>query len=202
MGAFSRERNRPTCRSCSPQNSSWRSTSRTAKTLGLTVPPTMLATDDKARGDGSLRSQGRPAERSDRRLGARRRGTRRDPQTARRANQQIHVQPFLEKYSAFPVGQIISTSSPRLVPRGAARDRHERGAGRGGRDSVGTHSGRRAGLRVRERVTARRRTAMLRTAKSCGPDAPMLASSSQEANASWKRRWQQSRSPGRAGYKS
>src|SRR5665213_199859 len=38
-----------------------------------------------------------------------------------------------------------------------------------------------------------------RTAKSCGPDAPMLASSRAEVSA--RRRWQQSRSPGRARYK-
>ena len=43
------------------------------------------------------------------------------------------VQPPLQKYSAFPVGQIISTSSPVPSHRGAARDRHGRGAGCGGR---------------------------------------------------------------------
>src|ERR1700680_3245774 len=50
------------------------------------------------------------------------------------------VQPSLQKFSAFPVGQIISTSSPVSSHRGAARDRHRRGAGRGGRDSVGAQS--------------------------------------------------------------
>ena len=44
------------------------------------------------------------------------------------------------------------------------------------------------------RLTARGRTAGLRTAKSCGPDAPMLGSSSREANASQGRRWQLSAS--------
>ena len=44
--------------------------------------------------------------------------------------------------------------------RGAARDRHERGAGCGGRGCVA------------------RRAALTRTAKSCGPDTPTLVSSS------------------------
>jgi hypothetical protein len=43
--------------------------------------------------------------------------------------------------------------------RGAYRDRHERGAGCGGRGGASDEG------------------AGLRTAKSCGPDAPMLASS-------------------------
>ena len=44
-------------------------------------------------------------------------------------------------------------------PRGAARDRYERGTGCGGRGDIA------------------RRARLARTAKSCGPDAPMLASS-------------------------
>jgi hypothetical protein len=48
------------------------------------------------------------------------------------------------------------------------------------------------------RAILRRRVMRLRTAKSCGPDAPLLASSSQGANASRGRRCQPSRSPGRA----
>ena len=44
---------------------------------------------------------------------------------------------------------------------------------------------------------ARRRACVKRTAKSCGPDAAVLALSSEE-RASWGRRWQKSRSPGRA----
>jgi len=48
------------------------------------------------------------------------------------------VKPDISKYSACPVGQISATSSPRPFPaRGAYRDRHERGMGCGGRDSVG-----------------------------------------------------------------
>jgi hypothetical protein len=50
------------------------------------------------------------------------------------------VQPYQQKYFAFAVGQISSTSSPRpFSARGAYRDRHERGMGCGGRDSVGAH---------------------------------------------------------------
>src|SRR6266576_4874807 len=50
--------------------------------------------------------------------------------------------------------------------RGADRDRHERAVGCGGRDG------------------GERRTPLSRTAKSCGPDAPMLASSSREPSLS------------------
>ena len=46
---------------------------------------------------------------------------------------ELSVQPLREKYSAFAVGQIISTNSPVSSHRGAARDRHGRGAGCGGR---------------------------------------------------------------------
>jgi hypothetical protein len=42
------------------------------------------------------------------------------------------------------------------------------------------------------------RMMLMRTAKSCGPDAPMLASSGDNACALRLRRWQKSRSPGRA----
>jgi hypothetical protein len=70
---------------------------------------------------------------------------------APRANLQIKVQPFLEKYFASAVGQITPTSSPVPSLGGAARDRHGRGAGRGGRGSVGAQRGRRAVLRARER---------------------------------------------------
>jgi hypothetical protein len=43
------------------------------------------------------------------------------------------VQPHLQKDSAFPVGQINSIALPVSSHRGAARDRHGRGAGCGGR---------------------------------------------------------------------
>ena len=49
---------------------------------------------------------------------------------------QISVQPLAQKYSAYPVGQITDLT-PRVSPeRGAARDRHGRGMGCGGRGSV------------------------------------------------------------------
>jgi hypothetical protein len=74
------------------------------------------------------------------------------------------VQPSREKYSAGPVGQINSRSRAVSSHRGAARDRHGRGTGCGGRGG------------------AERRAALMRTAKSRGPDAPTLASSSWEAS--------------------
>jgi hypothetical protein len=65
---------------------------------------------------------------------------RRDKST-RRANQhsqQKSVDPSREKFFAFPVGQIRSTSSRRLIPKeGRIARRHERGMGCGGRDGVG-----------------------------------------------------------------
>jgi hypothetical protein len=77
----------------------------------------------------------------------------------------LSVQSRPKKYFALPVGQIISTSPrhPRPI-RGAFRDRHERWA----RDAVD------AGGAFDER-------AVLRTAKSCGPDAPTLASTRDNA---------------------
>jgi hypothetical protein len=63
--------------------------------------------------------------------------------------------------------------------RGAYRDRHGRGVEGGGRGSVLRAMDRRAGWRKAcERSTASGREMLLRTAKSCGPDAPTLASSS------------------------
>jgi hypothetical protein len=77
------------------------------------------------------------------------------------------VQSLCEKYSAFPVGQIISTSSPRPASqRGAFRDHHEREE----RDAV-------------DAGNAADESAGLRTAKSCGPDAPTPASSFAELSA-------------------
>jgi hypothetical protein len=46
------------------------------------------------------------------------------------------VQSCLQKYFAFPSPQIISRTFPVSSHRGAARDRHGRGAGCGGRGSV------------------------------------------------------------------
>jgi hypothetical protein len=73
------------------------------------------------------------------------------------------VQSCREKYSASPPTQITLRTPAVLSHGGAARDRHGRGAGCGGRGC------------------AFRRTALKRTAKSCGSDASTLASSSREA---------------------
>ena len=45
--AFSRARNRPTCRCSSRQSSSWRSTSKPPRRSASTVPPTLLARADE-----------------------------------------------------------------------------------------------------------------------------------------------------------
>jgi hypothetical protein len=74
------------------------------------------------------------------------------------------VHPCLKKYFASHFTQITFISATVPSHRGAARDRHGRGAGCGGR-----------GWRLR-------RGRQMRTAKPCGPDAPMLASSSWEAS--------------------
>src|SRR5216683_5268090 len=89
------------------------------------------------------------------------------------------VQPCLQKYFASPVGQIISTNSRHPTPQE-------------GRIMIVTNAGwvavdaaafcvrwdRRAWfLGTCERSIARGREMLQRTAKSCGPDAPTLASS-------------------------
>src|SRR6266480_1317891 len=63
------------------------------------------------------------------------------------------------------VGQINGLTRVSHPMRGADRDRHERAVGCGGRDG------------------GERRTPLSRTAKSCGPDAPVLASSFAEISA-------------------
>src|ERR1700730_2217740 len=95
---------------------------------------------------------------------------------ARRANQLSPsfpaVQPPLQKYFCFSEMQIELYDSLSRLTGGAVRDRHGREAGCGGR-----------GCADNERR-------LRRTAKTCGPDAPTLASSR------WKqfrrRRWQES----------
>jgi hypothetical protein len=52
---------------------------------------------------------------------------------ARRAHQQIRVQPLSQKYSCFVLTQITCISITVPPHRGAYRDRHGRGAGCGGR---------------------------------------------------------------------
>jgi hypothetical protein len=93
-------------------------------------------------------------------------------QTTRRANHQKSVHPLTQKYFAFAVGQITDLN-PRVSPEGGAgRDRHERCG------------------EMRWTRMSRRRTWLRRTAKSCGPDAPTLASSC--ADVSVRRWWQES----------
>ena len=75
------------------------------------------------------------------------------------------VQSCLEKYFASGIPQISGLIRPVPFPRGAYRDRHERGAGL-------------RWTRGAERNCLRRRTVPLRTAKLCGPGAPTLALSS------------------------
>src|SRR5579872_1072596 len=79
----------------------------------------------------------------------------------RRLNLIWAVQPLVKKFSALVVGQIIFTSSPVSRPSGGAFGRSSRtlGAGCGGRFGVA------------------RRAILKWTAKSCGSDAPTLASS-------------------------
>src|SRR5690349_1458785 len=88
--------------------------------------------------------------------------------------------PTPEKAEFLPslVGQ-ISDLNPRVSPERGACARHERAVRCGGREARA------------------RRARIKRTAKSCGSDAAVLASSSRE-RASHERRWQKSRSPGRA----
>jgi hypothetical protein len=59
----------------------------------------------------------------------------------RRANQQKPVKPFLRKYSCSRLPQISLKTITIPPEQGAFRDRHERAAGSGGRDSVGRATG-------------------------------------------------------------
>jgi hypothetical protein len=94
-------------------------------------------------------------------------------QATRRANQSLRqkpVQPLSQKYIAFAVGQISSTSSPRPFPvRGALAI-----VTNAGWDAVDAAASARkviAGRVSRERATgAQDERRWLRTAKPCGPD--------------------------------
>jgi hypothetical protein len=68
------------------------------------------------------------------------------------------VQPPLQKYSASRFTQIKSISPAVPSHRGAARDRHERGAGCGGRGSVGRVRGSQGRLSWARERTKRART--------------------------------------------
>ena len=85
--------------------------------------------------------------------------------------------PGSKKYSAFPVrANHLCKLAPSRPQRGGSRSSRTRGGTRWTRQRRHAQWSQ-GGLRTRERVTARRRTAVSRTAKSCGPDAPTLASS-------------------------
>jgi hypothetical protein len=112
---------------------------------------------------------------------------------------QNSVNPRRGKYSAFPKSQIRLYRPPSRSTGGAFRDRHKRGAGCGGRGSVGRARRSQGGLLSVSGLRHAGRTALIsafarvrrtgtgsgeasgrdgpRTAKSCGPDASVLASS-------------------------
>ncbi len=86
----------------------------------------------------------------------------------------------LQKYFASPVGQIISTNSRHPTPpEGRIAIVTDVGEGCGGRGSVLRATGSQGGsMRPVSGHQASGREMLQRTAKSCGPDAPTLASSS------------------------
>ena len=116
----------------------------------------------------------------------------------------IRVQPRLQKDFGFSEPQIRAICFAVPSHRGATRDRHGRGAGCGGRGCADDERRvippslklRRTGYQARRSLWRRR----LRTAKSCGPDAPTLASSLRKATFAGDG-GKKARSPGRARYK-
>src|SRR5450432_2346667 len=89
------------------------------------------------------------------------------------------VESCLQKYFASPVGQIISTNSRHPTPpEGRIAIVTDAGCGCGGRGSVLRAMGSQGGsMRPVSDHQASGREMLQRTAKSCGPDAPTLASS-------------------------
>jgi hypothetical protein len=79
------------------------------------------------------------------------------------------VQPCVQKYSTSYLTQITSSSLASRSGRGALAIVTNVGMGCGGRGSVVARGDRRAGLSLVSDRTARRRTALKRTAKPCGP---------------------------------
>ncbi len=98
----------------------------------------------------------------------------------KRINVICPVQSPLQKYFASPVGQIISTNSRHPTPpEGRIAIVTDVGEGCGGRGSVLRATGSQGGsMRPVSGHQASGREMLQRTAKSCGPDAPTLASSS------------------------
>ena len=90
------------------------------------------------------------------------------------------VQSPLQKYFASPDGaNHLYKFVPSRPTQGAYRDRHERVMAWDAVDAAAfcAQGDRRAGRKTCERSPARGREMLQRTAKSCGPDAPTLASS-------------------------
>ena len=116
----------------------------------------------------------------------------------------------LQKYFASPVGQIISTNSRHPTPQ-EGRIMIVTNAGWDAVDAAAfcARWDCRAGRKTCERSPARGREMLQRTAKSCGPDAPTLASSLRSCvgptglrqNLIRRRRWQKSPVTGRARHK-
>jgi hypothetical protein len=112
-----------------------------------------------------------------------------------RINLMLAVQSCLKKYFLSRLTQITFITRAVLSHRGAYRDRHGRGAGCGGRGSVGRARRWQGRLRpVSDQGRADERCSS-RTAKSCGPDAPTLASSWRVSADDGDKK---ARSPGRA----
>jgi hypothetical protein len=97
----------------------------------------------------------------------------------KRINVICPVQSHLQKYFASPVGQIISTNSRHPTPpEGRIAIVTDAGCGCGGRGSVLRAMESQGGsMRPVSDRRASGREMLQRTAKSCGPDAPTLASS-------------------------
>jgi hypothetical protein len=117
---------------------------------------------------------------------------------ARRANQQKPVKPLSQRCFCFSEIQIRLYDPPSHPRKGRIASRHERAVGCDGRDSVGRAMGSQGGFSRERSAGARTNDAAnrlcqnspggtrpgktfgvrwSRTAKSCGPGAPMLASS-------------------------
>ena len=89
----------------------------------------------------------------------------------------LSVQPLRQKYSAFQKSQISSYLRRSRPTRGAYPDRQRRGAGCGGRGSVGRAGESQGGINSVSDQTARRRTALLAYGKIVWTRRPLLASS-------------------------
>jgi hypothetical protein len=89
------------------------------------------------------------------------------------------VQPPLQKYFCFSETEIELYDLPSRPERGALAIVTNVGAGSGGRGSARAHEESQGGFPVSDR-SARRRTVLVRTTKSCGPDASAVGVKSAE----------------------